>query len=242
MFGLDLTGKIAVVTGSGRGIGKQIAVMLAEHGANVVLTARTDAEIQKVRQEICDAGGSAVAKVADVTSEAAVAALFAYVASEFGMLDILVNNAGVGLFGPLAEMRAEDFDATVAVNMRGTFLCSQQALRMMIRACGGYIINIASIVGLRGYPDQAAYSAAKHGVMGLTKSLAAETQKYGIRVSAILPGGVDTDMVRRSRPDLDVSELLHPSDVAQAVEYLLSLSDRASVDEIYIRRRNSKPF
>ena len=112
----------------------------------------------------------------------------------------------------------------------------------MIPQRDGYIISISSVVGFKGYPNQSAYTAAKHGVMGLTKSLAVELQTHGIRVSAVLPGGVDTDMVRAARPDLDPSVLLQPEDVAQTVMYLLSLSDRAAIDQIYIRRRGSQPF
>jgi len=113
---------------------------------------------------------------------------------------------------------------------------------MMIPQRSGCIINVSSVVGIKGYPNQAAYTASKHGVMGLTKSLAVEAQPHGIRVSAVLPGGVDTDMVAQARPDLDRSVLLQPDDVADAVMFLLSLSDRAAIDEIYIRRRASQPF
>jgi 3-oxoacyl-[acyl-carrier protein] reductase len=112
----------------------------------------------------------------------------------------------------------------------------------MIPQKSGYIINVASVVGFKGYVNQAAYTATKHGVMGLTKVLSAEAQPHGIRTSAILPGGVDTDMVGDARPDLDRSVLLQPSDIAQTVMYLLSLSERAAIDQIYIRRRNSTPF
>jgi 3-oxoacyl-[acyl-carrier protein] reductase len=106
----------------------------------------------------------------------------------------------------------------------------------------GHIINISSVVGWKGYAEQSAYSASKHGIMGLTKSLAREEQEHGIRVSAILPGGVDTELIREARPDLDPQQLMSPDDVADAVAYLLSVSSRAGVDEIHLRRRNSTPF
>jgi len=157
-------------------------------------------------------------------------------------LDVLVNNAGIGLYGPVRDFPIEDLDRVVAVNLRGTFLCCQEAMKMMVPQGSGYIINVSSVVGFKGYPNQAAYTAAKHAVMGLTKTLAVEAQKDGVRVSAILPGGVDTGMVREARPDLDPSILLAPADVAGAVLYLLSLSDRAAIDQIYIRRRTSQPF
>ena len=239
---MELSGQVALVTGAGRGIGRAIALALARVGARVVAAARTVEEIEEVADEILEAGGDAVAIPADVADEGDVQELFARIDEQFGRLDIVVNNAGVGVFGPLAELDPDDFDRMVAVNLRGTFLCCQQAMKRMARRQRGYIINISSVVGFRGYANQSAYAATKHGVMGLTKSLAAEAQAYGVRVSAILPGGVDTDLIRTFRPDLDPSVLLDPQDVAQAVMYLLSLSDQAAVDEIYLRRRASRPF
>ena len=112
----------------------------------------------------------------------------------------------------------------------------------MIPCKNGYIINISSVVGIKGYPKQAAYTASKHGIMGFTKSLAVEVQKHNIRVSAILPGGVNTELMRRARPDIDTLTMMHPSDIAHAVLFLLSLSERAAVDQIYIRRKLSSPF
>ena len=125
------------------------------------------------------------------------------------------------------------------VNVRGAFLCSQHALRLMIPRRSGYIINISSVMEFKGYPNQGAYSATKHALMGLTKVLAVEGQKHNIRASAILPGGVDTNLVGVARPELERGELLQPADIAQTVLFLLSLPDRAAIDEIYIRRRSS---
>jgi 3-oxoacyl-[acyl-carrier protein] reductase len=130
----------------------------------------------------------------------------------------------------------------MAVKVKGLFFCCQRAMRMMIPAKRGYIINISSVVGFKGYANQAAYAASKHAVMGITKALAVEAQPYGIRVSAVLPGAVDTGLMEALRPDLDKAMLMKPQDVAYAVLFLLSLSDSAAVDEIYIRRRTSEPF
>ena len=237
-----LTGRVALVTGGGRGIGRAIGKALGAAGAHVVVTARTQAAIDAVAQEIVDAGGAAAAMAMDLADESSVRPVFAAVRERFGRLDVLVNNAGIGLYGPVKDVPLEDLDRMVGVNLRGTFLCCQEAMRIMAPQKSGYIINISSVVGFKGYPKQAGYTATKHAVMGLTKSLAVEAQEHGIRTSAILPGGVDTAMVREARPDLDPAILLQPEDVAQAVLYLLSLSDRAAVDEIYIRRRTSQPF
>ncbi|NQT91172.1 MAG: SDR family oxidoreductase [Lentisphaerae bacterium] len=239
---LQLNGQVAVVTGAGRGIGRGISLALGRAGGRVVLVSRTRADLDAVADTIRSEGGDATVVPADVTDETQVASLFAAAKSACGQVDILVNNAGIGVYGPIMDFAAADFDKVVKTNLNGTFLCCRAALRCMVPARSGYIINIASVVGFRGYPSQAAYTASKHGVVGFTKSLAIEAQEHGIRVSVILPGGVDTEMVRRARPDLDFSELMHPEDIAQAVAYLLSLSDRAAVDEIYVRRRNSTPF
>ena len=238
----DLHGQVALVTGAGRGIGRAIALALAHQGAHVVAAARTTGQIESVAREITEAGGSATPIVVDVADEQSIAALFRQIAEQQGRLDILVNNAGLGLYGPVADFPAADFDRVMAVNVRGTFLCCQAAMRLMIPKRSGYIVNVSSVVGFKGYPNQAAYTASKHGVMGLTKSLAVEAQEHGIRVSAILPGGTDTEMVAQARPDLDRSILIQPDDIARTILYLLSLSDRAHVDQIYIRRNTGKPF
>jgi 3-oxoacyl-[acyl-carrier protein] reductase len=241
-MGLELVNQTAVVTGAGRGIGACISRRLARLGARVFLAARSKTELVAVASDIEAAGGQAAAVPTDVTCEQDVRALFKRVRDEAGAPDILVNNAGIGRFGDLKDLSADDFDRVMDVNARGTFLCCRAAMGLMVPCRSGAIINIASVVGVKGYARQSAYTAAKHAVMGLTKSLAVEAQPHGIRVSVILPGGVDTEMVRRARPDLDPEELLLPEDVAQAVEYLLSLSDRAAVDQIVLRRRRSSPF
>ena len=237
----DLTGKLALVTGAGRGIGHSIAQALAHSGAHVVLAARTADQIKALAEEITDDGGKTTAIRTDIADEAGVQQLFVATV-KIGPLDILINCAGIGRFGALQDFSTQDFDTILAVNLRGTFLCCREAMRVMADKNAGFIINISSVVGIKGYPNQAAYTASKHGVVGLTKSLAAEAQAHNVRVSVILPGGVDTDLVGQARPDLDRSILMQPEDISQAVMYLLSLSDRAHVDQIYIRRRSSSPF
>lgn len=238
----SLQGQVAIVTGASRGIGKAISLAIARAGAQVVLVARAEKRLVEVQQEIERAGGHASIQTADLRSEDDIRWLFAYTQNAFGRLDVLVNNAGIGRFGPLADFATHDLDEVLMVNLRGTYLCCREAMKLMIPRRHGYIINISSVVGFKGYPSQSAYTAAKHGVMGITKSLAAEAQRHDIRVSAVLPGGVDTELATKARPDLDRAILLNPHDVAATVMFLLSLSDRASIDEIYIRRRTSTPF
>ena len=239
---MDLSGKVALVTGAGRGIGRSIALALAVAGARTLLTARSAGELEGVAGEIRSRGGEAEFLAADLSRPEGVEAVFGASKRTYGTLEVLVNNAGLGLSGPLMEFPAESLELLLAVNVKGLFLCCQQAMRLMVPARRGYIINISSVVGFKGYANQAAYAASKHAVMGITKSLAVEAQPHGIRVSAILPGAVDTGLMQALRPDLDKALLMKPQDVADAVMFLLSLSETAAVDEIYIRRRSSAPF
>jgi 3-oxoacyl-[acyl-carrier protein] reductase len=238
----DLRGQTALVTGAGRGIGRAVAKALASKGSRVFMAARTASQLESTADEIRRSGAAAVPVPTDLADEQDIGSLFARIRKEAGRLDILINNAGVGIYGPLVDFTSADFDTVMQVNAKAAFLCCQQALRLMIPRKSGYIINISSVVGFKGYPNQAAYTASKHAILGLTKSLAAEVQEHGIRVSAILPGGVNTQLIAKARPDLDPKILLQPEDIAQAVLYLLSLSEHAAVDQIYIRRSSGKPF
>ena len=239
----DLHGKVALVTGAGRGIGKAIALALGRHGADVVVASRTASELDRTAGEIRSHGGTGTAIPVDLSDESQIKNLFDQINRQSKRLDILINNAAVGFFAPLHEIRTDELDAMLSINIRGTFLCCREALKLMLPQKSGYIINISSVTGFKGYPSQAGYGATKHAMMGLTKSLAAEYQKDGIRCSAILPGGVDTEMVAQARPDLDRSALMQPEDIANTVLYLLSLdATNAAVDQIYIRRKSASPF
>jgi len=236
---VDLSGQVAIVTGAGRGIGRAIAAALAENGATVVLAARTVGQIEATAQEL---GKNCIPVVTDIADESSILELFAFAASRFNRLDILVNNAGIGLFGPFKDFSTRDFDQILRINARGTYLCCREAMKRMAPARSGTIINISSVVGFKGYVDQSAYAASKHAVVGMTKTLVAEAQAYNIRVCMIHPGGTDTDLVVDARPDLDRSVLMRPEDIAYGALFLLSLPERCAVDELYIRRFNSKPF
>lgn len=242
----DLHGQVVLVTGGSRGIGRAIAVACAAVGARVVAAGRDRAALAETMEAVeavsGDADGSCRELIVDVADEASVREGFASIAQVEGRLDVLVNNAGIGRYAPVADLDLADVDAVMQVNVRGLLACCQEALRLMLPVDRGCIVNIGSVVSLKGYPRQAVYTASKHAVLGITKSLAAEVQGSGLRVSAVLPGGVDTEMVAQARPDLDRSILLRPEDVARSVLFLLGLGEQAAIDTIYVRRRDSAPF
>lgn len=239
-----MSNPVAVVTGASRGIGKAVAARLAREGFDVVLAARTEADLGDAAADIEASGTKALAVPTDVSREGEVLRLFERVREELGRVDVLVNNAGLGVYAPVAETSLDDWEKVMAVNARGTFLCSREGFRMMAAAepAGGTIVNMLSVVGIKGYARQGAYAASKHAVVGLSKVLAEEGREKGIRVHAICPGGVATDMVSMARPDINPDELLQPEDVADLVAYLVGLPRRAMIDLVHLRRSTSKPY
>ena len=188
---MKLDGKVSIVTGGGRGIGRVISLRFASSGAAVVVSGTTKENLDAVAQEIRDKGGRAIAAVADVADEAAVERLVASTIDEFGRIDILINNAGIA--GPTAlatEVTREDWDRTLAINLTGAFLCAKHVLPHLIEQRSGRIINITSIAGLRAYALRSPYSASKWAMIGLTRTLAEEAGRYDITVNAIAPGPV----------------------------------------------------
>lgn len=229
-------GKTALVTGASRGIGAAIAERLAQEGYDLVLTARDADRLDEVMQACKEHGANVRIVPADLTDEASVLDLF----SRAGRIDLLVNNAGMGIFGKIEETALEDWRRVQQVNVEGAFLCLREAMRSMKRHGGGRIINISSVVGVKGYSEQAAYGASKHALLGLTKTAIEEGREHNIRVHAICPGGVATEMIKQSRPDLtDFDSMIQPEDVAGAVAYLCSLPDNITIDAIHLRRAAS---
>ncbi|MHB0858182.1 MAG: SDR family NAD(P)-dependent oxidoreductase [Anaerolineae bacterium] len=238
----ELTGQVALVTGAGRGIGRAIALALAEQGAAVALLARSSRALESVAATVQATGGTAHVVPADVSQEDAVRSSVANVIERFGRLDVVVNCAGIGIFKPLVETSTEEWDRVMAVNARGAFLVCREVVPLLAKTGGGVILNIASVVGVKGYVNQGAYTASKHALMGLTKVLAQEVQPLGIRVYALCPGGVDTDLVTRARPDLDRSVLMTPEEVAEVALFLVRQRGNAVVDQINLRRASSAPW
>ena len=194
-------GRVAVVTGGGRGIGRAVAVRLANEGANVAISYRSnDAAAEEVAEEVRAAGTLSEIFKGDVASPEDVDALFSGVRDSFGQIDILVNNAGLTRDNLMMRMRESEFDEVLRTNLKGTYLCTRAALRPMIRARWGRIINVSSVVGLVGNVGQANYAASKAGIIGFTKSVAREVAQRGITANVVAPGYVETELTR-SLPD-----------------------------------------
>ncbi len=239
----NLDGKVAVVTGASRGIGKAIALALADAGAQLVLAARTREKLEQVAAEINQAGsGSALTAPTDLTQEASIKKFVATVEQECGRLDILVNNAGQTLSRTLEETTCADWDQVIATNARSAFLLCRESVRLLREAQPGYIVNISSVVGVKGYPKQIAYTASKHAMRGMSIAMAEELREDNIRVHVICPGGVLTEMVDSVRPDIKKDELILPEEIAELVRYLVTHEGKGVVDEIRIRRATSGPW
>ena len=186
---MKLDGRVAIVTGGGRGLGRAIALRFAAEGAAVTLAGTGRAHLEATAAEITAHGGRALAQIADVSNESAVATMVAATVARFGRLDILVNNAGIsGPTAPVVEAPAAEWEQTLAINLTGAFLCAKHAIPHLISAGGGRIINISSIAGQIGYALRSAYAASKWGMIGLTRSIAIEVGPHDITVNAIAPG------------------------------------------------------
>ena len=188
-------GRVAIVTGGGRGIGRAIVARLAQEGANVAISYRSnDAAAEETAQKVRDVGTQCELFKGDVASPEDVQALFKGVSDAFGRVDILVNNAGITRDNLMMRMKEDEFDEVLRTNLKGTYLCTRAALRPMVRARWGRIVNVGSVVGLVGNAGQANYAASKAGIIGFTKSVAREVAQRGITVNAVAPGYVETEL------------------------------------------------
>ncbi len=241
-MGKRLAGKVAIVTGASRGIGRAICVALAQEAATVVLAARSIQKLQETADQVTKAGGKADIVVTELTEEESIKNLVKTTTEKFGRLDILVNNAGVTHSAKLEETATEDWQRCIEVNARAPFILCREALPLLSKAEAGYIINIASVVGVKGYPLQSAYTSSKHALRGMTISLAEELRGSNIRVHLLCPGGVDTDLVQKVRPDIKKDELMQPEEIAELVVYLVTHKGNAVIDELHIRRAAAAPW
>ena len=235
--------KIAFITGAGGGIGRAISVALAKEGVTVVLLGgNNNNKLEQTAVQIEKNGGTAIIESGDLTNDKVLDKAFENAVQKTGGVDILINNAGLALNCPFEQTCVEVFDKIMNVNARLPFILTQKALPYLKKSDRASIINIASVVSHAGYAQQSAYTASKHALLGLTKSLAAEVYQDGIRVHAISPGGVYTDMVKVSRPDLTPDGMIMPEEIADVVMFLLKNRGNAVVDEILVHRLNKQPF
>jgi NAD(P)-dependent dehydrogenase (short-subunit alcohol dehydrogenase family) len=224
---MSINERVVVITGAGRGVGRATSRLFARAGARVVLFSRTRTHLDEISAEIINDGGQALAVEGDVAVEDDVLALFARVKQAYGRVDVLVNCAAIVEKRPFLEMDVATWDRVLAVNLRGTFLCCQQAFRVMAQQKQGVIINFSSLSGVKGvekFPGLSAYNVSKSGVAGLTEILAVEGRPYNIRVLAISPGAIDTDMLRQAAPHLKAG--MTPEDMAEILLFLADDSGR----------------
>jgi NAD(P)-dependent dehydrogenase (short-subunit alcohol dehydrogenase family) len=232
---MNLVGKVAIVTGGTKGIGRGIAEALVRERLNVCISARSASEIEEATAALNKlGGGKAIGFVCDVRDHAQVKSLFARVSAVFGGVDILVNNAGIGMFAPVEEMAPEDFRAILETNLFGVFYCCHKAIPLMKERGGGYIINISSLAGANPHPRMAAYNASKFGLNGFSEALMQEVRHDGIKVSYIMPGSVNTEF-GGDTPSNTNSWQLQPADIARVVIDLLHHDERSLPSRIEIR-------
>ncbi len=224
---MSIKDKVAIVTGAGRGVGRATALCFAREGARVVLFSRTSAPLDDVASEIAGQGYPFLAIVGDVSREEDVRALFQKTMQTFGRVDILVNCAGVVAVRPFVEMDATTWDQVLGVNLRGTFLCCREAFRIMVTQRSGVIVNLSSLSGVKGvekFPGLSAYNVSKAGVASLTEILAVEGKPHNIRVCAVSPGAVDTEMLKQAAPHLQAG--MTPEDLAEILLFMADDSGR----------------
>lgn len=219
--------KVSVITGAGRGIGRAISLKFAEHSFNVALVSRTKRELDKVSTECKKYNVETTQILCDVGDEMMVKDMIDHIVAEYRRIDVLINNAGSGTDCEVKNMSLERWEAITRTNLTGTFLCSRYVLPIMIKQNSGVIVNISSIFGKKGLYGGSAYSASKFGIIGFTESLSEEIKKYGIRVNVVCPGAVDTDFIKRTKPDIPKEKLIQPEEVAEVVYSLTCDSAKA---------------
>lgn len=227
-----LEGKVALVTGAGRGIGRAIAVAFAAEGAAVALVARSRADLASVAAEIRESGGRTLAIPADVTQDGAVEALVEQTLTDLGRLDVLVTSAGTAAFGAIADSKPSDWDAMLTVNLRAVMVCCRAALAPMLRQRSGTILNVGSIASKRALPGSAVYTATKAAVDAFSRVLAEELRPHGVRVGVLVAGAVDTPLWDTMGSSPPREKMLRPQDVARAAVLMAALPPHASLEEL----------
>lgn len=229
-----LEGRVVLVTGAGRGLGEAIAEALASSGASVIVADVREDAARAVAGRIERSGASAMAMALDVSDEVQARAAIARAERECGHLDVLVNNAGIDVTLPVVELTVQDWDRVLAVNLRGPLLMSKFALERMRRRERGHIVNIVSTAAKRAWPNAAPYHASKWGLLGLSHALHAEARQYGVKVTAVIAGGMRTAFLLDRFPDIDTSTLQDPRNVARTVCFVLTQPDETVIPEVMV--------
>ena len=241
LYKIDLTGKRALITGAGGGIGRAIALRLAEDGMKLALVGRDAAKLMRTAA-LTGRPLDMLVLPADLEKPKSIDDILRIMTGHFKGLDVLINNAGAALNRPFEETTEADFDHLMAINARVPFVLCKRLLPLLRTSECPTIINIGSVVSHKGYAQQAAYAASKHALCGLTQALAKEVAPEGIRVHLLSPGGVYTDMVKIARPDLDPEGMIQPEEVAELAAFLIEHRGNAVIDEIQVRRAGKEPF
>ena len=233
---------IGLVTGASRGIGKTIALELAGLGYDLAITGRDEASLEQTASELKALGVRCECITADLGDDSSYEMLVEKCVAAYGGLDLLVNCAGLSHSGPFEEATPELWDRIFAVNAKAPFFISKAALPYLKQSEKPIVINIASVVGFKGYAKQSVYASSKHALTGFTKVFAKEVQPFGIRVHLISPGGVATEMVKQMRPDINADELIQTEEIAEIVRFLVTRKGKGTIDDFYIRRYSGLAF
>jgi len=233
---MKLRNKVVWITGSSRGIGKAAALALAAKGARVVISARREEDAAEVAGEINSNGDAAIAVRCDVRDTAEISKVVHQTQELWGEIDILINNAGVGIFKKIVDTTADEWEQMMQTNLTSAFLCTRTVLPGMIARASGHIINVVSVAGIQPYDQCGGYCASKYGLLGFTEVLRMETRKFGVRVTALIPGATDTDIWAAS--NFDRSLMIKPEAVADAIISICEMDNSALVETLVMRPRS----
>lgn len=231
---MELKGRVVLVTGGGRGLGEAICQTLSSAGASVIVADIRQELADKVAEDIKASGKEAIALPLDVTNEEQAEAVIQKASAHYGQLDALINNAGTDVTLSIEELAIKDWDTVLAVNLRGPFLMSKFALPIMKQQGSGHIINVASTAGKRAWANASAYHASKWGLLGFSHALHVEARPHNIKVTALVAGGMQTPFLLDRFPDIDVSTLQDPKNVAETVRFLLSTPEGTVIPEMMV--------